>query len=81
MNWNFPEIKTTRTEQEQTEKILDEINEFKSDLSDEECVDIFHAAETLLRIKFKGREHDLNVVINRIVQKNVSRGYYSTIVY
>jgi DNA-binding Lrp family transcriptional regulator len=44
--------------------------------SDEEAVDVFHAAETLIRIKFAGREKELDRVIAAVVEKNKKRGYY-----
>ena len=76
MLWNFPEINTTRTEDEQVTKILDEIKEFKDEPSNEECVDILHAIETLIRIRFKNNYSLLRNVIFDTIEKNKNRGYY-----
>jgi len=44
--------------------------------SDEEAVDVLHAAETMIRIKFAGREKELDRVIAAVVAKNKKRDYY-----
>ena len=76
MIYNFPEIRTTRTNVEQVEKIVDEVEEFKEELSDEEAVDVLHATETFIRVHFRGREEILNKLIEEVVAKNTKRGYY-----
>jgi len=76
MLWNFKEIKTTRTQEEQVKKIEEEIAEYRESLSDKECIDILHAAETLVRIHFKNRDDKLRDVIEKTRIKNEKRGYY-----
>jgi len=77
MDYNFPEIKTTRTEEECVQKIIDEINEFLQKPSDEEAVDILHSVETFVRKRFASRELILNDVISSTIKKNSVRGYYT----
>lgn len=80
MNWNFPEIMTTRNINQRIKKVLEELNEFKNadnqQHRDEEAVDVLHSVETLLREQFKGREEALNIIINKVLLKNTNRGYY-----
>lgn len=76
LNFNFPEIKTSRTNQEQANKILDEVKEFFEEFSDEEAVDVLHATETFIRVHFKGREEILQSLIEQVKDKNEKRGYY-----
>lgn len=76
MQYNFPEILTSRTSEEQATKIVDEIEEFREELSDEEAIDVLHATETFLRVHFKGREDILDGLIKQVVDKNTKRGYY-----
>jgi pyruvate/2-oxoglutarate dehydrogenase complex dihydrolipoamide dehydrogenase (E3) component len=76
--FNFPEIRTVRSTEEQATKVIDEVVEYKFDFSDEEAVDILHAAETLIRIHFKGRPQDLERVIQQTKEKNLKRGYYTS---
>lgn len=72
----FPEIQTTRTAEEQTAKIAEEIEEFKEAYSDEEAIDILHATETFIRIHFRGREEVLDKLVKDVIAKNTKRGYY-----
>lgn len=76
MQYNFPSIKTTRSAEQQAQKIVDEHNEYLEEFSDEEAVDILHATETFIRVHFKGREDVLNMLINQVTTKNQNRGYY-----
>lgn len=80
MRWLFPLIKTTRTIEEQFNKILDEAKEYKDALTEEEkdkeAVDIIHSCETFLRLRFKGREDELEKLIQETILKNTKRGYY-----
>lgn len=74
----FPGIKTTRTAAEQAQKIRDEIKEYFDDHgSDQEAVDILHAAETFVRVHFKDRPNDLKKLIDLTIKKNAQRGYYA----
>lgn len=80
MNWIFPAIKTTRSVDEQFQKIYDECLEYKEAEGlekDKEAVDILHSVETFLRIRFKGREDELNNLIQKTIKKNSNRGYYN----
>lgn len=86
MLFNFPAIKTTRTVEEQKEKIYDEIREYEAEIEgdinkDKEAVDILHACETFLRLRFKGREEDLKRIIQSTIKKNSKRGYYEESCY
>lgn len=79
--FTFPEIKTTRTPEEQKQKIYDELIEFDEAVNpldrDKEAVDILHACETFLRVHFRGREEDLERVVRSTLEKNQARGYYT----
>ena len=77
----FPEIQTTRTNTEQAQKVINEVNEFLASKTDEEAIDILHAAETLMRVHFKGREKDLDNFIKIVMLKNMDRGYYKESCY
>lgn len=81
MQWQFPEIKTTRTIDERVQKVIDELKEFSDETNpikkDIEAIDVLHAVETLLRLQFKGREEKLKLIINLIIEKNEARGYYT----
>jgi len=44
--------------------------------SDEEAVDVLHAAETMIRIKFAGREKELDEIVAAVIEKNKKRDYY-----
>lgn len=76
----FPAIKTTRTMEQRLQKILDEVEEFRTaqgiEEQDKEAVDIMHAVETFLRGHFQGREFRLTGVIGEVYRKNKVRGYY-----
>lgn len=80
MKWNFPVIRTTRTVEQQFEKIKDECSEYEESFDeqdlDEEAIDILHSVETFLRLRFKGRENELENLIQRTILKNTKRGYY-----
>ena len=80
MQYNFPEIKTTRTLEERIQKIKDEILEFEEadsgEKKDQEAIDIIHSVETFLRGYFKGREKTMEVMIKTVLIKNTNRGYY-----
>jgi len=85
MNWNFPAIKTTRTVEEQYEKIKDEMKEYEAEEEntlfnekDKESIDLLHSVETFLRLRFKGREFDLEELIQATIEKNSKRGYYES---
>lgn len=86
MNWLFPEIKTTRNQNERFQKILDELNELnvemmfkESDKIDKESIDVLHSVETFLRLRFKGREEELDKLIKSTIEKNSERGYYENV--
>ena len=80
MEWKFPAIKTTKTAKQQVLKVEEETGEFLSarrkHAKDLEAVDIYHAAETLLRIHFRGREEELDKVMEQVVKKNRDRKKY-----
>lgn len=80
MEFKFPEIKTTRSEEEQAQKVIDEIEEFLSakteDHKDEELIDVLHAVETLIRIRIKNGSKNLDDIIKFVIDKNTNRGYY-----
>ena len=80
MNWTFPKIRFKKTELEQIEKVAEETEEFvleqDPNAKDLEALDIYHAAETLLRIRFEGRENELDVIIQQVIHKNRVRGKY-----
>lgn len=64
---------------QQAEKIIEEIEEFKKASGkngDMEAVDVLHACETFIRIRFKGRDSVLEKLIRRVTAKNARRGYY-----
>lgn len=80
MNWTFPKIRFKKTELEQIEKVAEETEEFllekDSHLKDLEALDVYHAAETLLRIRFEGREDELDSLVQKVITKNRVRGKY-----
>ena len=80
MNWTFPCICIPKTEEQQIEKVAEEIKEFlveeDSTAKDLEALDVYHAAETLLRIRFKGREEELDTLVSSVIEKNRVRGKY-----
>lgn len=80
MNWTFPKIRFKKTELEQIEKVAEETEEFileqDQHAKDLEALDVYHAAETLLRIRFEGRENELDVIIQQVIHKNRVRGKY-----
>lgn len=85
MNFNFPAIKTTRMVEEQKEKIYDELKEYEAEEEntlfnekDKEAIDILHSVETFLRLRFKGREDELDKLIQTTIEKNSKRGYYES---
>lgn len=85
MKWTFPAIKTTRTVEEQYEKIKDEMKEYEAedentlfDFKDKESIDVLHSVETFLRLRFKGREDELDKLIQSTIEKNSKRGYYES---
>lgn len=81
MEFTFPEILTNRTREQQAQKVIDEVNEYFTEddvaLSDKEAVDILHAAETFIRVHFKGRTDVLESLIAATIKKNTDRGYYA----
>ena len=85
MKWIFPIIKTTRTIEQQLQKVEDEIEEYKTAKDetnrDEEAVDLLHSVETFLRLRFQGREEQLNTLIESVILKNKSRNYYENECY
>lgn len=84
MFFNFPSIQTTRSDKEQAEKIIEEVNEFleaEGFRADEELIDILHAVETAIRIRFCGRETQIQAIITGIISKNNNRGYYDSQCY
>ncbi len=80
MNWTFPKIRFKKTELEQIEKVAEETEEFilehEPRAKDLEALDVYHAAETLLRIRFAGREKELDALIQQVIHKNRVRGKY-----
>lgn len=80
MNWTFPKIRFKKTELEQIEKVAEETEEFllehDAHLKDLEALDVYHAAETLLRIRFEGREDELDSLVQKVITKNRARGKY-----
>jgi hypothetical protein len=80
MNWTFPRVNKNFTLEQQLKKIESEIKELRENTSeanaDEEAVDIYHAAETLLRNHFAGREQVLDQVVTQAIAKNTARGKY-----
>lgn len=75
---HFPKIRTTRTSEEQANKVVDEFKELEETgfEDDEEVIDILHAAETLVRVHFEGRENIFEELVKRVITKNRKRGYY-----
>jgi len=80
MNWSFPHIKIRKTAKQQIEKIAEETEEFltakRKHAKDIEAIDVYHAAETLLRIQFAGREDQLDALIKEVIEKNRKRNKY-----
>lgn len=80
MNWTFPKLSLKKTLNEQCSKIREEVSEFEiesdSHNKDLEALDIYHAAESLLRIHFLGREDVLDSLIIEVIEKNRKRGKY-----
>lgn len=83
MLFNFPPIKTDRTAQEQFDKVQEEVIEYfeatlyeSSENQDKEAIDILHAVETFIRVRFRGREDDLQKIIDATIAKNTARNYY-----
>ncbi len=78
-SFTFPEVKTTRTIEERIQKVKDELNEFESgNNKDEEVIDILHAVETLVRKQFEYRpKHEISRFIEKVIEKNNKRGYYT----
>lgn len=80
MQWVFPRIGIKKTQKQQCEKVAEEIEEFllaKGEHDkDLEAIDIYHAAETLLRRRFFNREDELDALIKAVIKKNRSRGKY-----
>lgn len=82
----FPAIKTSNTVQEQVEKVVSECQEAIDELTNlvvcddliiEECLDVVHASETLLRLLMeKYGEDEIQFKIFQIFGKNKDRGYY-----
>jgi len=85
MKFQFPAIKTTRSIDEQFQKILDECNEYQETSSkeekDKESIDILHSVETFLRLRFKDRENELDKLVQDTILKNTKRGYYENDCY
>ena len=88
MKWNFPVILTTRTADEQFKKVEEECNEYLTEvesgdisLQDKEAIDVLHSVETFLRLRFKGREQELDNLIQFTIEKNSKRGYYESSCY
>ena len=80
MNWTFPQIRFKKTESEQIEKVAEETEEFILEqdphAKDLEALDVYHAAETLLRIRFAGREDELDAIVQQVINKNRVRDKY-----
>lgn len=80
MKWSFPKLSLSKTLDEQCSKIREEVSEFEIELDshnkDLEAIDIYHAAESLLRIHFSGREDVLDSIILEVIEKNRKRGKY-----
>lgn len=78
--FNFPEIHTKNTAKKQVHKVMQEAgecyDESKGEISDKEAIDVYQAAETLLRVHFKGRKKALLRAIDEVIEKNRKRGYY-----
>lgn len=81
MHFQFPEIMTTRTVEEQAQKVVDEVREFDAepsgDAKDKEAIDVLHAVETFIRVHFRGREDVMDDLIRKTIVKNEVRGYYA----
>ena len=81
MKWSFPVIRIHKTAKQQILKVVEETEEFltakRKHAKDIEAIDVYHAAETLLRIQFKDREDQLDDLINEVIEKNRRRGKYS----
>ena len=63
------------------EKAEEEIREYLAEEEgclekDKEAIDILHSVETFLRIRFRGREQDLEKIIQSTIEKNSARNYY-----
>lgn len=82
MEFTFPKIAKKLTIQRQLEKILEELEEVREAKTakdiDEEIIDLYHAVETLVRIRFQARPLRLRKIINFVIRKNLKRGYYGT---
>jgi uncharacterized caspase-like protein len=82
--WHFPLINPVRkfSIKHFTDHVNEEVDEFKQekDLAKKakECVDVLHAAETLVRKFFlQHPELDVEKIKKQIIDKNKKRGYYS----
>jgi len=79
MKFNFPKIKIKGHRNKikrQVYKIQEETYEYLEELDDMECLDILQATETLIRLHFKGREKEIDDLIDDVIIKNLNRGYY-----
>lgn len=81
MKFQFPEVLTTRSEEQNCDKILDEVIEFLEEKDphkkDLEAIDVLHTVETLLIKHFKNREYLIDELIKKVYDKNNAREYYT----
>ena len=84
MKWNFPQIDPVRfwDTQHYLDHVREECWEFEVEQEGtedkaKECLDILHAAETLVRKYFeRNPQFKLEDIQAAIIVKNTSRGYY-----
>jgi len=85
MKFTFPKIKEVSTAIGKTSalnqvyKIKEEVYEFQNSKGKErdlECLDVLHSVESLVRMYFKGREDEIDSLIEEVIKKNRDRGYY-----
>lgn len=55
----------------------DEINADQMELAAEELIDLFHTVEWLMRMFIKKTGIDLYPILEKVLEKNKARGYYS----
>jgi hypothetical protein len=79
--FTFPRIKTRRSARIQAEKVAFETLEFRHARSerekDKEALDVLQAAETLVRLHFRGKMWQLEKAVKAVTRKNRHRGYYT----
>lgn len=86
ITFTFPESKFARdnTITEQVDHVQEEINETVADICYNrkepallECIDVYHASETLIRILIRRfGEEKVKELIEKCYKKNNDRGYY-----